>query len=193
MHVSHQHSNQFLTYYYLQVLNHADPEKESGIFEYPDSAGEGVDVYVMDSGVDIAHWQFQGRAKHGADFTLENNHHDGLGHGTHVAGIIASTKYGVAKKVNIISVKVLDKNGVGDTASILKAAKYVVTKATMSGKPSILNLSMGKKYEPWIDELIKQIVASGIYMRRDTTSPSRRSSSRYSNISTLLASIGIRA
>ena len=134
------------------------------MFEYPDSAGEGVDVYVLDSGIDVSHWQFGGRASHGADFTTEANNRDHAGHGTHVAGIISSEKYGVAKKARLISVKVLDRNGVGDTAVFLKGIKYIVSKARETGRPSIVNISLGKESEPWLQVLLRQVINSGIYI-----------------------------
>jgi cerevisin len=85
----------------------------SGQYPYPDHAGEGVDVYVVDTGVNIQHEDFEGRAVWGITTPQGDEDHDGNGHGTHVASTIAGKKFGVAKKANIIAVKVLGSSGSG--------------------------------------------------------------------------------
>jgi oryzin len=74
-------------------------------YRYDDSAGRGTYAYVIDSGVNIAHQEFGGRASNGANFAGGSNVDSG-GHGTHVAGTIGGRTYGVAKNTNIVSVKV---------------------------------------------------------------------------------------
>lgn len=87
------------------------------ICSYEDQAGEGVDVYVLDTGIQTTHTEFGGRAVWGhAAFGLAKN--DKHGHGTHVAGIVGSSQFGVAKKSKIIAVKVLNDFGFGSTASV---------------------------------------------------------------------------
>jgi subtilisin family serine protease len=80
-------------------------------YTYPDSAGSGVTAYIIDTGIYTAHSSFQGRAKFGASF-ITGSVIDDNGHGTHVAGTIGSYAYGVAKKVNLVAVKVLDNAGI---------------------------------------------------------------------------------
>jgi cerevisin len=75
-------------------------------YYYPDKAGAGVNVYILDTGVRITHEQFQGRARFGASFITRPSAGDPHGHGTAVAGVVASAVYGVAKAANIISVQV---------------------------------------------------------------------------------------
>ncbi|KAG5636157.1 hypothetical protein DXG03_005097, partial [Asterophora parasitica] len=81
-------------------------------YTYDDSAGAGVDVYVVDTGVYTGHSTFGGRARWGATFGGYPDA-DGNGHGTHVAGTVGGSQYGVAKAVSIIAVKVLGDDGSG--------------------------------------------------------------------------------
>lgn len=81
-------------------------------YNYPVSAGTGVDAYIIDTGIFIAHPEFEGRARLGKSFTKDGPK-DGNGHGTHVAGTIGSRTYGIAKNVTLIAVKVLDARGAG--------------------------------------------------------------------------------
>ena len=88
-------------------------EPGSTTFEYPDSAGEGVCSYIIDTGIDTAHEDFGDRAVWGENFTNDGDDSDGQGHGTHVAGTVGGETYGLAKKTTLIAVKVLDSSGSG--------------------------------------------------------------------------------
>ena len=77
-------------------------------YEYESSAGQGACAYILDTGLNAAHTEFEGRAKYLTRFSGESDE-DGVGHGTHVAGIIGSKAYGVAKKAKLFSVKVSSK------------------------------------------------------------------------------------
>ncbi|CAE6520298.1 unnamed protein product, partial [Rhizoctonia solani] len=87
-------------------------------YNYDSSAGEGVDIYIFDTGVYIEHEEFGGRAIHAPVFVSNSEPGDKYGHGTHCAGTAAGTRYGVAKKANIIDVKVLGDDGSGTTSGI---------------------------------------------------------------------------
>ncbi len=104
---------------FLQRLSNRNNTR-NGKYVYPDEAGEGVNVYVVDTGVMIDHPEFEGRAKWGVSTVENGSHVDGQGHGTHVAGTIASKNYGVAKKANIIGVRVFDSRGAGDLITIVQ-------------------------------------------------------------------------
>lgn len=110
-------------------------------YVYPTSAGAGVTVYVIDSGIMFNHTDFEGRAKNGKNFVKNEPNYDEKGHGTHVAGIVGGKKYGVAKKVNLVSVKVLDSQGGGELSDILKGLDWVIQKA--KGTRAIINMSLG--------------------------------------------------
>ncbi|KAG6872006.1 hypothetical protein C0995_013988 [Termitomyces sp. Mi166 len=106
-------------------------------FNYLPSAGQGVDIYVIDSGVYVNHTDFGGRARWGKTFGKYPDIDDN-GHGTHSAG----TTYGVAKHANIIAVKVLDKNLYGWASNMLRGLDYIYESAKASGRPSVVSSSL---------------------------------------------------
>jgi subtilisin family serine protease len=129
-------------------------------YTYPDSAGEGVTAYVIDTGVRVTHKDFEGRATHGFD-AVDNDESadDGNGHGTHVAGTIAGAAHGVAKKAKIVAVRVLDDNGSGTTEQVVAGIDWV-TKNHQG--PSVANMSLGGGADEAIDEAVRKAVAAGI-------------------------------
>ncbi|KAK2603593.1 hypothetical protein QQS21_004174 [Conoideocrella luteorostrata] len=93
-------------------------------YVYDSSGGEGVCAYVIDSGVDDTHFEFEGRASQVATFVWGSKVDDN-GHGTHVAGTIGGRTYGVAKGVKIFGVKVLGSDNEGDFSAIIAGMDYV--------------------------------------------------------------------
>jgi cerevisin len=83
-------------------------------------------AYVIDTGVSIKHSEFEGRAFWGATIPENDEDVDGHGHGTHVAGTIASKTYGVAKKAKVVAVKVLRSNGSGSMSDVLAGVEWAV-------------------------------------------------------------------
>jgi subtilisin family serine protease len=102
------------------------------------SCGEGVNIYIVDTGVNYNHPEFEGRA---FDFYPIGDSLDGHGHGTFVAALAASKKYGGAKCANIFSVRVLAADGSGDQASVASGLAAVLTRRDKS-KPSIVSMSL---------------------------------------------------
>ncbi|WP_327679133.1 S8 family peptidase [Streptomyces sp. NBC_00467] len=129
-------------------------------FTYPDSAGEGVTAYVIDTGVRVTHKDFEGRATSGFDaIDNDDNADDGNGHGTHVAGTIAGASHGVAKKAKIVAVRVLDNNGSGTTEQVVAGIDWV----TKNHKgPSVANMSLGGGADEALDEAVRKAVAAGV-------------------------------
>eukprot|EP00833_Pecoramyces_ruminatium_P001815 jgi/Orpsp1_1/1175847/evm.model.c7180000055443.1 len=101
-------------------------EEEYKKYTYNEAAGRNVTVYVIDTGVNVNHVDFEGRAIWGATIPDNDEDVDGNGHGTHVAGTIAGKKYGVAKKANIVAVKVLRSNGSGSMSDVIKGIEFAV-------------------------------------------------------------------
>ncbi|MFJ2406381.1 S8 family serine peptidase [Streptomyces xanthochromogenes] len=131
-----------------------------GKYSYPDSAGDGVTAYVIDTGVRISHKDFGGRASYGFN-AVDNNDKadDGNGHGTHVAGTIAGAEHGVAKKAKIVAVRVLDSQGSGSTDQVVAGVDWV----TKNHKgPSVANLSLGGTADPALDAAVQKAIASGV-------------------------------
>ncbi|KOU18488.1 S8 family peptidase [Streptomyces sp. WM6368] len=107
--------------------------------------GAGVNVYVLDSGIDYNHTEFGGpdatRATFGFDSVGDGrNGQDCQGHGTHVAGTVAGKTYGVARKANLISVRVLGCDGKGEYSGIIAGLDWVAKNAK---QPAVLNGSLG--------------------------------------------------
>ncbi|GAA2436026.1 S8 family serine peptidase [Streptomyces mauvecolor] len=143
----------------LDRIDQADT-KGDGKYTYPDSAGDGVTAYVIDTGVRISHKDFGGRASYGFN-AVDNNDKadDGNGHGTHVAGTIAGAEHGVAKKAKIVAVRVLDNQGSGSTEQVVAGIDWV----TKNHKgPSVANLSLGGTADPALDEAVQKAIASGV-------------------------------
>ncbi|MCC0099025.1 MULTISPECIES: S8 family peptidase [Streptomyces] len=129
-------------------------------YDYPDSAGEGVTAYVIDTGIRTTHKDFGGRATSGFD-AVDNDDKadDGNGHGTHVAGTIAGTAHGVAKKAKLVAVRVLDDNGSGTTEQVVAGIDWVTQHH--SG-PSVANMSLGGGADEALDEAVRRAIASGV-------------------------------
>ncbi|APY86558.1 S8 family peptidase [Streptomyces alfalfae] len=129
-------------------------------YTYPDSAGEGVTAYVIDTGVRISHSDFGGRASYGYDaIDNDNTAQDGHGHGTHVAGTVAGTLHGVAKKAKIVGVRVLNNQGSGTTAQVVAGIDWVTKNAV---KPAVANMSLGGGADAALDTAVRNSIAAGI-------------------------------
>ncbi|KAG9307703.1 hypothetical protein G9A89_023268 [Geosiphon pyriformis] len=135
----------------------------SKTFTFHETGGQGVDVYVIDTGINIHHVDFEGRATWGIT-TAKNslNNVDKVGHGTFVAGIIGGKVFGVAKKVNLIAVKVLNDYGEGSLSGILYGIEYVVRQHSKTKRPSIANLSLGTGRNRLVDLAVNQMTRLGI-------------------------------
>ncbi|MDW4909565.1 S8 family peptidase [Streptomyces sp. ADMS] len=129
-------------------------------YSWPDSAGKGVTVYVIDTGIRVSHRDFGGRASHGWDFVGNDRWAgDGNGHGTHVAATIAGTALGVAKKAKVVSVRVLDNAGGGTTAQVIAGIDWVTKHAR---KPAVANVSLGGYRNTQLDAAVRNSIASGV-------------------------------
>ncbi|KAL2753095.1 hypothetical protein ACRALDRAFT_1045100 [Sodiomyces alcalophilus JCM 7366] len=134
-------------------------------YAYDDSAGAGTCAYVVDTGIDVNHPDFGGRATWGSNF-VDNDNTDGDGHGTHVAGTIGGTTYGVAKETSLYAVKVLDANGFGSNSGVIAGMEYTVTDSARRSCPNgvVVNLSLGGGYSAAVNAAAAAIVDSGIFL-----------------------------
>ncbi|KUO04919.1 S8 family peptidase [Streptomyces caeruleatus] len=129
-------------------------------YTWPESAGAGVTVYVIDTGIRVSHKDFGGRASYGWDFVGgDRTASDGNGHGTHVAGTIAGKQYGVAKNAKVVAVRVLDNAGGGTTAQVIAGIDWVTRHAR---KPAVANVSLGGYRNAQLDAAVRNSIASGV-------------------------------
>ena len=116
-------------------------------YQYSNGAA-GVRVYVVDSGIRIAHQEFGGRAVYGQNFDRTSSGQppeDCSGHGTHVAGTIGGSTVGVAKSATLISVRVFGCNNSGFTDDLIAGIDYVTQQLLLVGGPAVANLSRRRR------------------------------------------------
>jgi subtilisin family serine protease len=104
------------------------------------TTASNVTAYILDTGIRTTHQDFGGRAVWGTN-TADSNNTDCNGHGTHVAGTVGGSSYGIAKGVTLVAVKVLDCNGSGSFAGVAAGIDWVTGHHT-SG-PAVANMSLG--------------------------------------------------
>ncbi|CAJ2506316.1 Uu.00g004460.m01.CDS01 [Anthostomella pinea] len=143
----------------------SNTEPGSTTYTYDESAGEGTCAYIVDTGIDVTHPDFEGRATF-LDNEVDTDDTDGHGHGTHVAGTIGSLTYGVAKKTSLFAVKVLNASGSGSNAGVIAGMDFVVTDAKTRDCPNgvVVNLSLGGSYSASVNAAAASIVSAGHFM-----------------------------
>eukprot|EP00741_Cyanophora_paradoxa_P025748 tig00000391_g24846.t1 len=129
----------------------------SGTYTYT-ATGEGVSVYVLDTGILYEHVEFEGRAAFAFD-AFGGNGSDCRGHGTHVAGTIGGKTYGVAKKAKLYSVRVLGCDGTGSYSGIIAGVDYVRTNRV---GPAVISMSLGGGVSSSLNTAIANAVSAGI-------------------------------
>ncbi|OIW28080.1 subtilisin-like protein [Coniochaeta ligniaria NRRL 30616] len=145
----------------LARLSHADAGEASYVFD--STAGEGITAFVVDTGILVSHSEFQGRATFAANFVNDVDT-DENGHGSHVAGTIGGRTFGVAKRVSLVAVKVLDADGSGTNSGVLAGMNFVVSNVTASnlaGK-AVMNMSLGGGRSRAINDAINALTAAGV-------------------------------
>lgn len=141
---------------------------------YAEDGGEGVDAYVIDTGTNTDHVDFEGRAQWGKTIPENDEDADGNGHGTHCSGTIAGKKYGVAKKANVYAVKVLRSNGSGTMSDVVKGVEWATeahikkAKDAKDGKVkgfkgSVANMSLGGGSSRTLDLAVNAAVDAGMH------------------------------
>ncbi|KAI8866057.1 subtilisin-like protein [Ramicandelaber brevisporus] len=134
---------------------------------YDGNAGAGVKIFVVDTGIRTTHTDFGGRAVWGANFAGDGQNSDGHGHGTHVSGTSAGSKYGVAKKANLVAVKVLDAQGSGTNSGVISGINWVASehKAGRGGaKGSVINMSLGGSKSTTVNAAASAAVKAGVHV-----------------------------
>ena len=142
---------------------------------YSVDGGEGVDVYVIDTGTNIEHVDFEDRAHWGKTIPANDEDVDGNGHGTHCSGTIAGKKFGVSKKANVYAVKVLRSNGSWSMSDVVKGVEWAAVshtkkveaaknkKGKKGFKGSAANMSLGGGKSVTLDLAVNAAVDAGIH------------------------------
>jgi cerevisin len=113
-----------------------------GYYDYPDHAGAGAVIYIIDTGIRITHNDFGGRAVWGARYG-QGGFEDGNGHGTHCAGTAAGTAYGIAKSATLVAVGVLGPSGSGSWDDVISGVEYSADNCDSRGAQCVGSMSLG--------------------------------------------------
>jgi subtilisin family serine protease len=132
-------------------------------YVYPSTAGQGVSVYVLDTGIKVNHAEFAGgKAKSGFNAFPEEGGDDLNSHGTQCASIVCGWKYGVAKRANVIGVKVLNQDGSGSYAGVIAGLDWSVQHFQNSGKKAVASMSLGGPKSVALETSVRKAVSAGL-------------------------------
>src|SRR5690606_11522822 len=129
----------------------------SGTYTY-NATGAGVHAYILDTGIRTSHNDFGGRASVGYD-AFGGNGQDCDGHGTHVAGTVGGSTWGVAKGVSLIAVRVLDCQGSGSISGVIAGVDWVTANAQ---RPAVANMSLGGGTSTALDNAVRNSISAGV-------------------------------
>ena len=126
--------------------------------------GSNIDAYIFDTGIRLTHSDFGGRAITGFDaITSGGTATDGNGHGTHVAGTVGGSAYGIAKNVHLIAVRVLNNQGSGTYSQVIAGLDWAVANHTPN-QPAVGNMSLGGPVSTALDDAIRRVIGDGIVL-----------------------------
>jgi subtilisin family serine protease len=132
-----------------------------GLYTYTQT-GAGVTAYIIDTGILTSHAQFTGRTRAGFDaITPGGSGSDCNGHGTHVAGTVGGSAYGVAKGVTLVPVRVLSCSGSGSTSGVISGIDWVVGDHA-AGTPAVANMSLGGGASSTLDAAVQRGISDGV-------------------------------
>jgi len=147
-------------------LDQVDGNPSDGAFTYG-ATGQGVHVYVIDTGVNGNHDDFAGRmsSRNNNQVRRRRNNNptwgDCDGHGTHVAGTAVGTMYGAAKGATLHAVRVLGCSGSGSTADIIRGIDWVIQNKE---QPAVIVMSLGGSPSTSLDNAVSNAVNEGIFV-----------------------------
>ncbi|KAI9493513.1 serine protease [Zychaea mexicana] len=158
----------------LARISHRDELNLRSFNKYPYEAngGQDIKVFVIDTGINVLHNDFNGRAKWGVTIPDGDDDEDGNGHGSHCAGTIAGKRFGVAKKAMPVAVKVLRSNGSGSMSGVLAGVNWATeqhqidaSEAKAAGKAykgAVANMSLGGGKSNALNKAVNEAVNAGI-------------------------------
>lgn len=162
-------TNSFAIPWHLDRITKRSTNDMDNTYPYslPGSCHRNPDVeihtYIVDTGIDANHPEFEGRAEFLKNFADDGIEIDGVGHGTHCAGLIGSKTYGVCRDAKLFSVRVLDSTGHGSDASVIKGMEYVFNRHLELSKNntkirSIMSMSLGGGYYAPMNKAIERFL-----------------------------------
>ncbi len=125
------------------------------------NTGAGVRAYIIDTGIRFAHAEFGSRAVTGYDAVDGGSADDCNGHGTHVAGTVGGSTYGLAKGVTLVGVRVLNCSGSGTWSGVIAGIDWV-TGNHAPGTPAVANLSLGGGANSSVDAAVRRMITDGV-------------------------------
>ncbi len=126
-------------------------------------SGAGITVYVVDTGILASHADFGGRVAPGFNATGDaNGTTDCNGHGTHVAGVVGGTTYGVAKSVTLVPVRVLGCDGSGSLSALLAGIDWILADQSNGPRPAVVNMSLGGDASTALDLAIRSLLCANM-------------------------------
>ncbi|KAJ3028311.1 hypothetical protein HDV00_010470 [Rhizophlyctis rosea] len=134
----------------------------SSTYRYPPTAGANVTVYVLDSGINAFSSEFDDRVTKGPNYVEQETDEDLRGHGTFVASLVGGKTFGVAKRVNLVSVKVFNRDGTGTTSDLIRGIQYVVETFNQTKENSIINISGTQAFSRLVNMVVNGAVSFGI-------------------------------
>ncbi|WP_435615246.1 S8 family serine peptidase [Streptomyces coelicoflavus] len=130
-------------------------------YTYPNS-GDGVRAYILDTGVRASHTDFGGRAAGGRDIVDgDNEPGDCNGHGTHVAGTVGGTAYGIAKNATIVPVRIMNCGGSGSWSNVIAGIDWVAADHD-PGEPAVANMSIGGEKMQSVNDAVAAAITDGV-------------------------------
>ena len=122
--------------------------------------GAGVTAYIIDTGINDLSSDFTNRIQAGQDFVDNDGDPDDChGHGTHVAGTVAGTKYGIAKAAKVVAIRVLNCQGSGSNSGVIAGVDWVAQNAS---KPAVANMSLGGGFSSALNDAVARAVGAGV-------------------------------
>ncbi|KAF2130371.1 oryzin precursor [Dothidotthia symphoricarpi CBS 119687] len=145
-------------------ISHAT--RGSTSYVYDSTAGAGTCAYIIDTGIQVSHPEFEGRATFLANYAGDGSTADGNGHGTHVAGTVGSRTYGVAKKTSLYAVKVLNAAGSGTNSGVIAGINFAATDSRTRSCPNGItaNMSLGGSRSTAVNSAAANLVAAGVFL-----------------------------
>ncbi|KAK6338131.1 hypothetical protein TWF696_001602 [Orbilia brochopaga] len=137
-------------------------------YRFDQASGAGVDVYMLDTGINVNQVDFNGRAQ--MVFSVDNTNNDAQGHGTHTAGTVGARTFGVAKNVNLMGVKVLQDDGSGSIAGIVQGIDFVIQshqrrQRSQDFAGSVISMSLGGDGLPQsMFNILSKATSAGIHV-----------------------------